>query len=77
VTVRVRGERQTLVVEVANGRAPATGSGDDALAGTGTGNGLTGLRERLAAVGGTLDAGPTADGGWLLSARISRLIPVG
>ena len=77
VTVLVRGERRTLVVAVENGPAPTAGAGDDVLAGTGTGNGLTGLRERLVAVGGTLDAGPTADGGWLLSARISRLIPVG
>jgi len=76
VAVRVRGERRTLVVEVENGPTPAART-DAPLAGIGTGNGLTGLRERLAAVGGTLEAGPTAAGGWLLSARISRLIPVG
>jgi len=78
VTVLVRGERGALVVEVENGRAPASGAGGEAaLAGTGTGNGLTGLRERVAAIGGTLEAGPTAEGGWRLHARISRLIPVG
>jgi signal transduction histidine kinase len=76
VTVLVRGERQIVVVEVENSRPPA-GGGDVSLAGTGTGRGLTGLRERLAAVGGTLEAGPTLAGGWRLSARLSRLIPVG
>jgi signal transduction histidine kinase len=73
VAVLVRGDRDELVVQVENGPAP----GDANLAGAGTGNGLTGLRERLAAVGGRLDAGPTPAGGWRLSARISRLVPVG
>ncbi|MEJ2869913.1 histidine kinase [Actinomycetospora sp. OC33-EN08] len=36
----------------------------------GSGYGLVGLRERLAAVGGTLDAGPRADGGWRLRAEL-------
>ncbi|MFJ3385142.1 MULTISPECIES: sensor histidine kinase [unclassified Curtobacterium] len=34
------------------------------------GNGITGMRERAAAVGGTLDAGSTADGGWRVTARL-------
>jgi signal transduction histidine kinase len=66
VTVRVRGDRDELVVEVVNGPA----GGDAALAGTGTGNGLRGLRERVGACGGTLSAGPVAGGGWSLSARL-------
>jgi signal transduction histidine kinase len=73
VAVLVRGESEALVVEVRNGPA----SRDTALAGSGTGNGLKGLRERLAPIGGTLDVGPTAAGGWRLSARIPRLVPVG
>jgi signal transduction histidine kinase len=77
VTVLVRGEREAVVVEVENARPPGDGSAEDALAGAGTGHGLIGLRERVAAVGGTLDAGPTTSGGWRLSARLSRLIPVG
>jgi signal transduction histidine kinase len=36
----------------------------------GSGRGLTGLRERVGACGGTLDAGPYGEGGWNLRARI-------
>jgi signal transduction histidine kinase len=51
------GERE-LIVRDHGARAPST------LAGTGAGVGLTGLRERVAAAGGTLVAGPTSAGGW-------------
>jgi signal transduction histidine kinase len=68
VAVVVRGEGGALVVEVENGRAP--GDASPSLAGTGTGNGLRGLHERVAACGGVVDAGPTAAGGWRLSARV-------
>lgn len=70
VGVRVRGDRETLLVEVAN--APARS--EAALAGTGTGTGLQGLRERVGACGGVLETGPTADGGWRLSARLPRRV---
>ena len=36
----------------------------------GSGTGLLGLRERIALVGGTLEAGPSADGGWRVVARL-------
>jgi signal transduction histidine kinase len=39
-------------------------------AGTGTGNGLTGMRERAHAVGGSLHAGPDPDGTFHLDARL-------
>jgi signal transduction histidine kinase len=39
----------------------------------GTGRGLTGLRERLHALGGDLDAGATPSGGWAVHARIPAL----
>ena len=66
VSVVVRGEDAALVVEVTN--APAVAA--VALAGSGTRTGLRGLRELVGACGGTLDAGPLPDGGWLLSARL-------
>jgi len=68
ICVLVRGDRDALVVEVEN--APA--SSERALAGAGTGTGLQGLRERVGACGGRLEAGPTSDGGWRLSARLPR-----
>jgi len=70
VSVRVRGEPAELAVEIEN----APGRGAAALASAGTGNGLRGLRERVAAQGGTLRAGPTAEGGWLLAARMPRRV---
>jgi signal transduction histidine kinase len=42
------------------------------LSGSGSGHGLTGMRERVAALGGTLDAGPRTSGGW----RVAASIPV-
>jgi len=68
VSVLVNGGSDGLVVEVENARA----RGHAALAGTGTGNGLRGLREHVGACGGRLEAGPTSDGGWRLSARLPR-----
>ncbi|WSQ62642.1 sensor histidine kinase [Streptomyces sp. NBC_01217] len=44
---------------------PATG--DDA---GGSGNGLAGMRERAAALGGTIEAGPLADGGFRVRAEL-------
>jgi signal transduction histidine kinase len=38
--------------------------------GTGSGHGLTGMRERAALCGGALDAGPRRDGGWSVIARL-------
>lgn len=70
VSVLVRGEPPVLVIEVIDAGA----TGEAALAGTGTGNGLRGLRERVGACGGTLEAGPTPDGGWRLSARLPRRV---
>jgi len=38
----------------------------------GTGNGLRGMRERAAAAGGELEAGPRPDGGFLVTAKLPR-----
>ncbi|MEU3981394.1 histidine kinase [Streptomyces sp. NPDC026672] len=57
-----------------------TGTGGTGTGGTGTGgtagSGLAGLRERLAAVAGTLEAGPVGEDGFRLTARVP-LAPAG
>ncbi|HEY2552275.1 MAG TPA: histidine kinase [Streptosporangiaceae bacterium] len=53
-----------ILVEDDGGGAP--GAGTDA----GSGNGLAGMRERAAALHGTLQAGPRPAGGFLVSARL-------
>lgn len=45
------------------------GSGTPVL-GSGSGNGLRGMRERAAALGGHLEAGPTGTGGWRVTASL-------
>jgi signal transduction histidine kinase len=50
---------------------------DAALAGSGAGLGLAGMRERAEALGGMLDAGPQADGGWRLHARLPLATSLG
>jgi signal transduction histidine kinase len=47
-------------------RVDANGNGN----GSSQGNGLVGMHERAAAVGGTLAVGPTPDGGWSVRARL-------
>jgi len=66
VTVTVRVAASELLVTVRND----LGSPMSGLAGVGTGHGLQGLRELVGAVGGTLAAAATADGGWELAARL-------
>ena len=66
VQVRLAAHDDALEVEVRN--APAAGSSP--LAATGSGLGLSGMRERVEAIGGTLAAGPTDDGGWRLAAQL-------
>jgi signal transduction histidine kinase len=70
VSVLVRGDRGALTVEVEN----AAATGRSGLADVGSGNGLRGLRERVGACGGTVAAGPTANGGWRLSAQLPRRV---
>jgi signal transduction histidine kinase len=54
-----------LCVEI---RDPGPARRGDAHAGTGTGVGVRGMRERVLATGGRFRAGPTADGGFLVRA---------
>ena len=65
-----------LAVEICNDAAlravpVLVASGDRAAAGGG-GHGLIGMRERTTMLGGSLDAGPTADGGF----RVAAVLPV-
>jgi signal transduction histidine kinase len=69
VVVALRGDGEAIGVEVRNGAAAREQA---ALRGAGTGNGLAGLRERVDACGGTLEAGPLPGGGWRVRARIPR-----
>ena len=46
------------------------GTPTDDLQESGTGNGLRGMRERAAAIGGRLEAGPRPEGGWRVSASL-------
>jgi signal transduction histidine kinase len=64
-TVRLRQDGGYLYVDVVNdgGAAPAAVS-------DGTGAGLAGMRERAAALGGTLDAGSRPGGGFAVRARL-------
>ncbi|WP_148613612.1 sensor histidine kinase [Nocardioides rubriscoriae] len=73
VTRRDDGVHDVVVIEVEDdgGTAPTP------LGATGAGHGLRGMRERAAAVGGTLEAGPRADGGWRVIASLPVSLPVG
>lgn len=68
----VEAQGAVALVEVTNGRPAGQGA---AAAGThapptGSGLGLMGMRERVLAAGGSLETGPTADGGFRVAARL-------
>ncbi|WAX81935.1 histidine kinase [Streptomyces sp. KMM 9044] len=76
------GDARQCAVEVRalEGRAVLTVDNDgvpDGADGPGRGSGLVGLRERLAEIGGTLRAGPTGDGRFLLTAEVPSSAPAG
>jgi signal transduction histidine kinase len=66
--VRLRFDPDQLVLTVTDA-GPAPGHGPTAIASTGGGFGLEGLRERARLLGGTLTAGP-AGGGWEVMLRV-------
>ncbi|MFG2284537.1 sensor histidine kinase [Streptomyces sp. NPDC048595] len=73
ITIELRYEPDSLVVEVTNGPAPEGGA-RSVVSG---GQGLTGLGERTRLVGGMVHAGPTADGGFRLAGVLPYTSPEG
>jgi len=63
VEVVVRYAENAVVIEVSD-------DGSGGSAGRGTGNGLVGMRERVALFGGELRAGSRVEGGWALHATL-------
>jgi signal transduction histidine kinase len=73
VTVSVGQDAAAVLLQVANGPAVAeNGPAGNGAAGNGlkAGHGLTGMRERVALLGGSLSAGPAPGGGFVVSARL-------
>jgi signal transduction histidine kinase len=68
VTVSVGQDRHAVLLRVANG--PAAAGNGPAGNGLKPGHGLTGMRERVALLGGSLSAGPASGGGFVVSARL-------
>ncbi|MFD6878297.1 MULTISPECIES: sensor histidine kinase [unclassified Streptomyces] len=69
ITVELRYEDDSLVVEIANGPAAGPGVGEVVSGG----QGLTGLRERARLVGGMVHAAAAEDGGF----RVAGVLPYG
>ncbi|MFG2618760.1 sensor histidine kinase [Streptomyces sp. NPDC048507] len=69
ITVELRYEDDSLVVEIANGPAAGPEAGEVVSGG----QGLTGLRERARLVGGMVHAGATEGGGF----RVAGVLPYG
>jgi signal transduction histidine kinase len=71
VALDVRNDAGSRVASVTAARIPGTGGSGD-LAGTGSGHGLIGMRERATMLGGSLHAGPREDGGF----HVIAILPV-
>ncbi|MGW3985822.1 sensor histidine kinase [Streptomyces sp. NPDC004830] len=74
--VRLSTAEGRVVLSVENDGVAAAGQGSSGPAGSGpAGSGLAGLRERLAGIDGTLEAGPVDKGRFRLTARIPLPAP--
>jgi signal transduction histidine kinase len=62
-------ESQLRILVEDDGRGAGTGRHDEGGA-DGLGQGLIGMRERIAMVGGTLDTGPRPEGGFRIKAAL-------
>nr|WP_245354440.1 histidine kinase [Brachybacterium sacelli] len=71
IEVRIAVVEGSLAVQVTN--APPD-TGHEAIPGSGMG--LAGARERVTALGGTVESGPTPDGGFVVTARIPVADPL-
>jgi signal transduction histidine kinase len=67
ISVTVEAKHGSVRVNVINESAAARQSRDNA---TGHGHGLAGMRERVALLGGSLQAGPEAGGGFAVRAAL-------
>jgi len=70
IEIRDDGARAPAPAAVPAAPAPAPASGDGRGGHGRGGSGLPGLRERVAAAGGTLEAGPDGSRGWRLTVRV-------
>ncbi len=68
VEITIDGRRATVELSIANAAPPGRPSG---LEWSGASYGLSAMRDRIAACGGTLSCGPTTVGGW----RVAALLP--
>jgi signal transduction histidine kinase len=71
--VSVRREPDAVTIEVVDDGVANLATAN----GASTGNGLRGMRERAAALGGTLEAAPVAPSGWRVQARLPIHSPNG
>jgi signal transduction histidine kinase len=69
--VSVRVSQTAVETEIVNDASP-DGNGASPVAGTGGGRGLAGIRERVAILGGVVETGPRAEGGYRLWAKLPR-----
>ncbi|MDI5981334.1 sensor histidine kinase [Amycolatopsis magusensis] len=73
VDVRIRYRPDGIRIDVANG--PAWKAPDPVLAGSGSGTGLAGLRQRVELLGGSFRAGPVTGGGFEIGAILPAYVP--
>lgn len=73
IRVELRYRPDGVGIRVVN--TPPRRQPDEVLAGSGSGLGLSSLRHRVELVGGTLQAGPTPDGGFRIAADLPSYVP--